>query len=85
MMMASLAESRAEALGEHAQQLNLGLLLHHWRARRAVRQMLEWDDRTLSDIGVQRDEVQWASTLPLTVNATLALEDRAQRRARRRG
>ncbi len=83
--MVTLAECRAEALGEHPQQFNLGLLLRHWRARRSVRQMLEWDDRILRDIGVQRDEVQWASTLPLTVNAALALEDRAQRRARRRG
>ena len=34
----------------------------------------------LYDLGVTRAEVQWASGLPLTVNAALALEERAFRR-----
>jgi hypothetical protein len=46
--------------------------------------MLVWDERLLSDVGVERDEVRWAATLPLSVNAALALEDRALRRARSR-
>jgi hypothetical protein len=45
--------------------------------------MLDWDDRLLRDIGVERNEVQWAAALPLTLNAALALEDRALRRVRR--
>jgi uncharacterized protein YjiS (DUF1127 family) len=80
--MVNLAEARAEALGELPGQANLGLLIRHWRARRAVRAMLDWDERLLDDIGVRREEVLWAAALPLTVNAALALEDRALRRAR---
>ena len=82
--MIDLVESRAEALGEHPASGNLGLLIRHWRARRAVRAMLDWDERLLSDVGVERDEVRWAASLPLSVNAALALEDRALRRARSR-
>jgi uncharacterized protein YjiS (DUF1127 family) len=81
--MVNLLEARAEALGELPGQANLGLLIRHWRARRAVRAMLDWDDRLLRDIGVERNEVQWAAVLPLTLNAALALEDRALRRVRR--
>jgi hypothetical protein len=34
----------------------------------------------LSDIGVTREDVQWAQGLPLTVNAALALEERSFKR-----
>ena len=37
----------------------------------------------LRDIGVTREELRWAAGLPLTVNAALALEERATRRAAR--
>jgi uncharacterized protein YjiS (DUF1127 family) len=54
----------------------------NWRARRSVRNMLELDDRMLADIGVRRDEVAWASQLPLAVNAALELEAAAFSRRR---
>ena len=54
----------------------------NWQARRRVTDLSTYDDYMLNDIGVTRDEIQWAAGLPLTVNAALALEDRAMRRRR---
>jgi uncharacterized protein YjiS (DUF1127 family) len=55
----------------------------HWKARGKVRAMQDLDDRTLADIGVRRDEVLWASRLPLSVNAALELEQAAYGRRKR--
>ena len=65
-------------------RFSLIALLRNWRARSKVRSLYDLDDRTLTDIGVRRDEVIWASHLPLTVNAALELEDAAFRRRRKR-
>lgn len=54
----------------------------NWQARKRVTDLSTYDDYMLNDIGVTRDEIQWAAGLPLTVNAALALEDRAMRRRR---
>ncbi|MEM9330514.1 MAG: DUF1127 domain-containing protein [Pseudomonadota bacterium] len=35
--------------------------------------LLSLDDRSLADIGVTRDEVKWASSLPLSTNAALEI------------
>ncbi|MFN4142212.1 DUF1127 domain-containing protein [Aestuariivirga sp.] len=56
--------------------------LSNWRARRAVARLDTLDDFLLRDIGVTREELRWASGLPLSVNAALALEERALRRRR---
>jgi uncharacterized protein YjiS (DUF1127 family) len=58
-------------------------LLRNWRARRAVGRLDDFDDYMLSDIGVTRDEVRWALSLPLTTNAAQALHETA--RSRRAG
>jgi len=50
------------------------------RARRALRNMLSYDDRMLDDIGVTRDEIDRALGLPLDVNAAQALASEASRR-----
>ncbi len=51
--------------------------------RQAFRNLLELDDKTLSDIGFMRYEVEDAARLPIEVNASLALREMArQRRAR---
>jgi uncharacterized protein YjiS (DUF1127 family) len=52
----------------------------NWLARRAITKLHRLDDYLLSDIGVTREEVQWAQGLPLTCNAALALEERGFRR-----
>jgi uncharacterized protein YjiS (DUF1127 family) len=57
-----------------------------WRARRdsrdAFANLLYQDDRILADIGVLRDEVEWAARLPLAVDAATALRDTAAVRRR---
>lgn len=52
----------------------------NWKAKRRIAALANFDDYMLRDIGITRDEVQWAAGLPLTVNAALALEERAFRR-----
>lgn len=59
-------------------------LLRNWRARRAVSRLDQLDDHLLRDIGVTREELRWAAGLPLSLNAALQLEDRANRRRRGR-
>ncbi|MAS05315.1 MAG: hypothetical protein CL534_11610 [Ahrensia sp.] len=60
--------------------------LFHFRRRRAFNRMLALDDRMLEDIGVLRAEVEFASRLPLAVNAAIELRRIAhRRRARERG
>lgn len=49
-------------------------LQRNWKARRKIRQMRELDDHLLNDIGVTRDEVVWASYLPLSKNAAHELD-----------
>lgn len=51
-------------------------LRRRWRLYR-----MQWlDDHMLDDIGITREELEWAIRLPLRVNAALALHDRARRR-----
>jgi uncharacterized protein YjiS (DUF1127 family) len=60
--------------------------VHNWKIRRQVRSMRDLDDRMLADIGVQRDEVEWASQLPLDVNPAIELSRISRcRRARPHG
>jgi hypothetical protein len=59
-------------------------LFANWRARRAVAHLETLDDHLLRDIGLDRQDLRWASNLPLTVNPAMALEDRAARRMRLR-
>lgn len=63
---------------------SLSGLFRNWRARSKVRALHDLDDRMLADIGVRRDEVIWASYLPLTANAALELEEAAFRRRKKR-
>ena len=64
----------------------LGQFFRNFLTRRSVSRLDRLDDYLLRDIGYTREEVQWASGLPLTVNAAAALEDRAnRRRSGRRG
>ena len=52
----------------------------NWKAKSRIAALSNFDDYMLRDIGITRDEVQWAAGLPLTVNAAIALEEKAYRR-----
>ncbi len=45
-----------------------------WNNRNALQQMLKLDDHILADIGLTRDDVLWANTLPLEKNAAVELD-----------
>lgn len=51
--------------------------------RRGVQSMLELDDSLLRDMGVTRDDVRWASQLPLSCRAGEELSRASGRRVRR--
>ena len=75
--------NRAISTGEFGAISLLRRLLRNWKTRRRIVNLSSYDDFMLRDIGVTRDEVQWAAGLPLTVNAALALEERAFGRRRK--
>ena len=80
--MREYALYRAESLGEFGIVSFTRRVVRNWKAKRRIVALGNFDDYMLQDIGITRDEVQWAAGLPLTVNAALALEERAFRRRR---
>ena len=58
-------------------------LYRNWQVRRLVRSMIDMEDNMLDDIGIERAELQWAARLPLTVNASIAVHERARKRRER--
>ncbi|MBL8895578.1 MAG: DUF1127 domain-containing protein [Rhizobiales bacterium] len=82
--MREYALTRAVAIGEAGGTSWLKRLVRNWRAKRSIVRLETLDDHLLYDLGVTRAEVQWAAGLPLTVNAALALEERAFRRRKTR-
>jgi uncharacterized protein YjiS (DUF1127 family) len=72
--------NQALSRGEYGIVYFLRRLTRNWKAKRRIAALSNFDDYMLRDIGITRDEVQWAASLPLTVNAALALEERALRR-----
>ena len=50
----------------------------HRENRAAFNHMLTLDDNLLNDVGVTRANVEWAAGLPISVNASQALEDVAR-------
>lgn len=57
----------------------------HRLDRAAFLNLTRLDARLLDDIGVTREDVAWASALPIEVNAALALRKRVERRRRELG
>jgi uncharacterized protein YjiS (DUF1127 family) len=78
--MRDYALHRAESLGEFGIVSFVRRLVRNWKAKRRIVALGNFDDYMLQDIGITRDEVEWAAGLPLTVNAAVALEERAFRR-----
>jgi uncharacterized protein YjiS (DUF1127 family) len=54
-----------------------------WTRRRKLIQLRDLDDHVLEDIGVTRDDVRYAFSLPLAIDAALELHERAFLRSRR--
>ena len=72
--------NQAMSQGEYRIVSFLRRVTRNWKAKRRIAALADFDDYMLRDIGITRDEVQWAAGLPLTVNAAVALEERAFRR-----
>lgn len=51
------------------------------RERVALKELSALDDSLLKDIGISRGDVNWASKLPSSVNASVELEIIARRRS----
>ena len=79
-VMRDYALNQAISRGEFGAVSFVRRVLRNWKARRRIVNLGRFDDHMLADIGVSRGEVEWAAGLPLTVNAALALEERAFRR-----
>lgn len=88
-------ETRLNADGIDRAEARIGLatrvgamaftLWRAYRGRRALRTLIEADDRMLRDIGVTRDDVRWALDAPATQDPTTYLRLRAvSRRAAER-
>jgi len=80
----TMTECTSPQVRPAATGFSLSGLFRNWRARSKVRALHDLDDRMLADIGIRRDEVIWASYLPLTMNAALELENAAFRRRKKR-
>ena len=78
--MREYALNQAISRGEYGVVSFARRILRNWKAKRRIVALGNFDDYMLKDIGITRDEVQWAAGLPLTVNAAVALEERAFRR-----
>jgi uncharacterized protein YjiS (DUF1127 family) len=78
--MRDYALNRAISLEEGHGFSLVSRIWRNWQTRRRVADLATYDDYMLNDIGITRDEVEWAAGLPLTVNAALALEERSFRR-----
>jgi uncharacterized protein YjiS (DUF1127 family) len=84
-VMRDYALNQAISRGEYGVVSFARRLVRNWKAKRRILALGDFDDYMLADIGITRDEVQWAVGLPLTVNAAVALEERAFRRRQNGG
>ena len=85
MTIASLARPQPAACAEPTQMPLVARLVHKLREyvrlkkqqrinRQAFAQMMTLDDAMLNDIGVTRQDIYWANSLPLSVNAAVELK-----------
>jgi uncharacterized protein YjiS (DUF1127 family) len=72
--------NQAISQGEFGLVSFLRRVARNWKAKRRIAALADFDDYMLRDIGITRAEVKWAASLPLTVNAAVALEERSHRR-----
>jgi uncharacterized protein YjiS (DUF1127 family) len=60
-------------------------VLRNWWKRRTLRKLHELDDHLLYDIGLTRDEIDWALRLPLSIDPIGEFSRRRTLRSVRRG
>jgi uncharacterized protein YjiS (DUF1127 family) len=58
-------------------------MVHSWKHRSDLALLRDFDDHQLADIGITREDLSWALTLPFSHDPTHALEERALCRRRR--
>ena len=73
--MTNTAITQTKTLSRSAGRFSLTHLYRNWKIRRQIKKLQDRETRLLDDIGVTRDEVVWASRLPLSVNAADQLEE----------
>ncbi|MFK7855229.1 MAG: hypothetical protein AB8B79_13995 [Granulosicoccus sp.] len=81
----SLYEETRSKAHQAYRRLSDWLKVRHERKinRDAFSHLLKLEDDLLDDIGVTRDSVRWAASLPLSVDASRALEETARGRCSR--
>ena len=80
--MNEYAHHQAQVSGSLEGEGILSRLIHNFQARRTVKQLIQMDDHILRDMGVTREEINWAASQSLFVNAANVLEDRSSTRRR---
>jgi uncharacterized protein YjiS (DUF1127 family) len=81
-MMNDYAHHLAQVSGSLEGEGIISRLIHNFQARRTIKQLSQMDDYMLRDLGVTREEINWAYSQPFYVNAANALEDRSSARRR---
>jgi uncharacterized protein YjiS (DUF1127 family) len=73
--MNDYAQHQASFSGGMTGEGIIARFITNWQAKRAVKNLWQLDDHMLNDMGLTREEVAWAITRPLSINAVQALED----------
>lgn len=56
---------------------------HQWQIRKSLRRLLDHEDYVLDDMNVERGDLDWVLSLPLSVDATVELARLSEERRRR--
>ncbi len=80
--MNDYAYHQAQVSGSLEGEGIISRLIHNYQARRTVKQLIQMDDYILRDMGVTREEINWAASQPFYMNAANLLEDRSSTRRR---
>jgi len=77
ILLQTLLCNLARRTSAYVKQIN-----RHRRERKAMRELAQFDEASLKDIGLTHGDLMWASRLPKSINATAELEIIARRASR---